>query len=116
MNPYTQVGKPMRLKTPLPDDTLMIERLAGEEAVSEPYTIHLDLLSTDSAVDPATLLRKPVSIVIDLESGDKRFMHGVVRRFIQLGRANGPRWCRGSGFSRSRATVASSSRRPCPTS
>jgi type VI secretion system secreted protein VgrG len=89
MNPYTQVGKPMRLKTPLPDDTLMIERLAGEEAVSEPYTIHLDLLSTDSAVDPATLLRKPVSIVIDLESGDKRFMHGVVRRFIQLGRANG---------------------------
>lgn len=89
MNSYTQVGKPMRLKTPLPDDTLMIERLVGEEAVSEPYTIHLDLLSTDSAVDAAKLLRKPVSVAIDLEAGGQRFFHGVVRRFVQLGRADG---------------------------
>ena len=89
MNAYTQDGKPMRLTTPLPDDTLMIERLAGEEAVSEPYAIHLDLLSTDSAIDPAALLRKPVSIAIDLESGKPRYIHGVVRRFIQLGRSSG---------------------------
>jgi type VI secretion system secreted protein VgrG len=86
---YTQAGKPMRFTSPLPDDTLMIERLVGEEAVSEPYVIHLDLLSTDSAIDSATLLRKPVSVVVDLESGGQRYFHGVVRRFAQLGRAEG---------------------------
>ncbi|MEP6990752.1 MAG: type VI secretion system tip protein TssI/VgrG [bacterium] len=89
MAPYTQVGKPMRLGTPLPDDTLMIERLAGEEAVSEPYVLHLDLASTDSAIDPATLLRKPVSVTIDLAAGGQRFIHGIVRRFVQLDRTDG---------------------------
>ena len=89
MNAYTQAGKPMRFSTPLPDDTLMIERLEGEEAVSEPYTIHLDLLSTDAGVDAAALLRKPVSVAIELESGKPRYFHGVVRRFVQLGRASG---------------------------
>ncbi len=89
MNPYTQAGKPMRLTTPLPDDTLLIERLVGEEALSEPYVIHLDLLSTDSTIDPATLLRKPVSIAVDLDAGGQRYFHGVVRRFVQLARADG---------------------------
>ena len=89
MNAYTQVGKPMRLSTPLPDDTLLIERLVGVEAVSEPYTIHLDLLSTDSAIDPAALLRKPVSIAVDLDAGGQRYFHGIVRRFLQLGRTDG---------------------------
>ena len=89
MNPYTQAGKPMRLTTPLPEDTLMIERLVGEEAVSEPFAIHLDLLSTDSTIDPATLLRKPVSVAVDLAAGGRRYFHGVVRRFVQLGRADG---------------------------
>ena len=89
MSAYTQEGKPMRFTTPLPDDTLMIERLEGEEAVSEPYALYLDLLSTDSAIDPAKLLRKPVSVAINLESGKPRYIHGVVRRFVQLGRAEG---------------------------
>ena len=89
MNPYTQAGKPLRLTTPLPDDTLLIERLVGEEAVSEPYVLHLDLLSTDSAIDPASLLRKPVSISVELDAGGERYFHGVVRRFVQLGRNDG---------------------------
>ncbi|MDQ2667568.1 MAG: type VI secretion system tip protein VgrG [Gemmatimonadota bacterium] len=79
----------MRLTTPLPDDTLMIERLVGEETVSEPFAIHLDLLSTDSAIDPATLLRKPVSVAVDLNAGGHRYFHGVIRRFVQLGRVDG---------------------------
>jgi type VI secretion system secreted protein VgrG len=79
----------MRLGTPLPADTLMLERLVGEEAVSEPFEIHLDLISTDSAIDPKKLLRKPVSVTVDLAAGGKRFFHGVVRRFVQLGRSDG---------------------------
>lgn len=86
---YTQAGKPMRLDTSLPADTLMLERLVGEEAVSTPYEIHLDLLSTDPAIDPKKLLRKPVSVTVDLASGGKRYFHGVVRRFVQLGRSGG---------------------------
>lgn len=86
---YTQVGKPMRFGTPLPADTLMLERLVGEEAVSTPFEIHLDLVSTDSAIDPKKLLRKPVSVTVDLAAGGQRFFHGVVRRFVQLGRSDG---------------------------
>ena len=89
MPTYTQAGKPIKLSSPLPEDTLLIERLVAQEAVSEPYTLHLDLLSTDSAIDPASVLRKPVSVTVALEAGGKRYFHGVVRRFVQLGRAGG---------------------------
>src|SRR4051812_3744032 len=80
---YTQDGRPLRLSTPLAKDTLLLETLSAHEAVSEPFELTLDLLSSDPKVDPDALLRKPVTITVDLEDGKQRFFHGFVRRLTQ---------------------------------
>ena len=78
---YTQVGRPMRVTSPLGDDALLLAGLAGEEGVSTPYRYALDLLSTDPAIDPATLLGQPLLVELDLPSGTVRMLHGLVSRF-----------------------------------
>src|SRR5262249_10271529 len=77
----------MRLTTPLGGDVLVIEGLSGSEFVSRPFEFTLDLLSDDAAVDPSKLLRKAMTVAVDLEGGKPRFFSGWVRRFVQLGRS-----------------------------
>jgi type VI secretion system secreted protein VgrG len=76
----------MRVSTPLGDDTLLLAALSGRESVSKPFELVLDLLSENAAIDPTTLLHKPVVVTIDVENDTQRFFHGLVRRFVQLGR------------------------------
>ena len=85
----TQVGKPLRVTTPLGADVLLVERLSGTEGMSMPYELTLDLLSLDQNIDPKALLRKAITIEVDMIAGGVRFFHGVIRRFTQLGRADG---------------------------
>jgi type VI secretion system secreted protein VgrG len=76
----------MRLTTPLGPDVLVIDKLKGDDYVSRPFEFTLDLLSDDAAINAAKLLRKPMSVAVDLEEGGQRFFHGLVRRFVQLDR------------------------------
>ena len=87
MASISQAGMPLRLKTPLPTDTLVLERLTGSEKVSDPFELQLDMISENASVNPKDLLFKPVCVTVDLPSGGQRYFHGVVRRFVQLGKA-----------------------------
>lgn len=82
----TQTGRPARLTTPLAADKLVLASLTGEEAMSSPYRFQLEMLSLDHGVDPATILRKPVSVALDLPGGRVRHFHGIVSRFAHRGR------------------------------
>ena len=84
---YTQANRPMRVETPLGPDALLLEGLSGVEGVSRPFSFRLDLLSEDDAVSPADLLRQSVTVTLTLAGGDERTFHGLVRRFVQEGRA-----------------------------
>jgi type VI secretion system secreted protein VgrG len=79
----------MRVSTPKGPaaDVLMLERLECTESVSDPFELVLHLLSTDASVDPKQLLRKPMVVSVDMGDGSLRYFHGMVRRFVQLGRA-----------------------------
>jgi type VI secretion system secreted protein VgrG len=84
---YTQANRPMRVETALGPDALLLEGMSGVEGVSRPFSFRLDLLSEDDAVAAADLLRTPVSVTLALPGGDERAFHGLVRRFVQEGRA-----------------------------
>jgi type VI secretion system secreted protein VgrG len=86
VQPFSQAERPIRLTTPLGGDTLVVEALSGTEQLSRPFEFRLDLLSTDGAIDPTALLRKPVTVIAQLEGGGERYFNGWVRRFVQLGR------------------------------
>ncbi|HUQ84042.1 MAG TPA: type VI secretion system tip protein TssI/VgrG [Gemmatimonadaceae bacterium] len=89
MAQFTQDNRPLRVSTPLGKNVLLLERWSGEEAVSVPFQFTLEMLSENSAVDPAALVRKPVAVTIVLPGGGERVVHGLVSRFTQLGRRAG---------------------------
>lgn len=82
----TQAGQPFRIDTTLGPDKLLLRGFEGVEAISTPYTFHVDLLSEDPNIDGAKLLRSPASLTFVLPDGSKRPIHGLIRRFAQLGR------------------------------
>ena len=52
MASFTQDKRPLRVRTGLGADALLLERFSGEEGVSTPFHFVLDMLSENAAVDP----------------------------------------------------------------
>ncbi len=86
---FTQAGRPFTVTTPLGADKLLLERFAGEEAVSAPFHFTLDMISKSNSIAADSLVRQPISINIELADGGSRVIHGRVSRFVQLGSADG---------------------------
>ncbi len=76
----------MRIDTDLGEDVLLLEGFAGEEEISTPFRFTLELLSENPSIDGERLLRSPAALTLRLADGSKRFVHGRISRFIQLGR------------------------------
>lgn len=85
MATMVQAGRPFQIFTPLAPDTLVLEKFAGVESVSAPFSFQVDLLSDKPDVASADLLRKPVHLTFELPGGQERVIHGLVNRFTQLG-------------------------------
>jgi type VI secretion system secreted protein VgrG len=89
MPTYTQDGRPMRIDTPLGPDELLLLGFTGTEALSEPFAFTVDLLSEKPDIAAADLLRQACTLTLLTAEGEKRFLHGCVRRFVQAGRVEG---------------------------
>ncbi len=87
MPEYTQDGRPFQLETPLGKDKLLLIRWYGEERVSSLYKFVVEAWSEDADIDVKKLLLKPVSLKLELESGEKRTIGGIVKRFVNAGPA-----------------------------
>ena len=87
MAKYSQAKRPMRIDTTLGADVLLLAAFTGEEGISTPFYYTLDLLSEDASIDAKKLLRSPATVTLDLVDGSKRYVHGLIRRFVQLGRS-----------------------------
>ncbi|HEX9108153.1 MAG TPA: type VI secretion system tip protein TssI/VgrG [Longimicrobiales bacterium] len=81
--PILETARQLLLKTPLGPDKLLCLAATGSDALSQCYTLHLELASEDVAVDGSELLRKRVTLSLELPDGSTRSIHGMVRRFLQ---------------------------------
>jgi type VI secretion system secreted protein VgrG len=79
--------RPIQATTPMGKDLVAIS-FTGEEALSQPFLFTIDFLSTNYSVSADKLLGKAVSMsILPVDGGSKpRLVHGVVRRFVALGR------------------------------
>src|SRR5581483_4871091 len=82
MSTFTQTG-PFKVTSPLGGDTLLFSGMSGEEAVSTPFVFTVDLLSEKETILATQILRKPLVVALDIGDGSTRYIHGLVRRFIQ---------------------------------
>ncbi len=86
----TQEDRLIKLKTPLGDDFLLIERLTATEGISQLYSIELELVHAEeeegyvpTSVSNQQILGKGVSISIKQSDGTSRMFHGIVQQFFQ---------------------------------
>ena len=81
----TQAHRNFELKTPLGKDVLLLQRMSGTEALSEPYLWHLELLSEKGDLKAEDILGQKVCVTFTSATGRKRHFHGLVTKFSQGG-------------------------------
>jgi type VI secretion system secreted protein VgrG len=80
----TQAHQPLSLSTPIGPDALLLERMSGLEAISEPFHYRLDLLAPGpSPVSFSSILGQSVTISVALDDGSTRYISGVVGSFTE---------------------------------
>jgi type VI secretion system secreted protein VgrG len=91
--PMKQDDRRLVLKTPLGEDVIELTAFSGIEEFSRLFSYHLEMVSHNTAVEPAQIVGKPVSFGVKLANGDPRWFNGFVNRFFasdedQKGRRN----------------------------
>src|SRR6185437_15715795 len=82
----TQTGCLLSLTTPFGADVLLLEGFGGNEAISAPFRFDLRMRSTNTALDPQTLIGKSATVALSgPSSASPRFFNGIVTRFAQVG-------------------------------
>ncbi len=66
-------------------DSLFVLRMGGYESLGRPFDYELDLLSEDPNLDLASFLGQPLTVKLEVQSGDFRFFNGIVTHFKHTG-------------------------------
>jgi type VI secretion system secreted protein VgrG len=74
-----------QLTTVLGADVLLIARLVGREAISEPFEFKLTMHSTKGDILASKILRSKATVSIEVGDSGTRYFNGVFRDFVQGG-------------------------------
>jgi type VI secretion system secreted protein VgrG len=80
---YKQENRLMELSTPLGKDVLLLQELRGREGLSQMFRFDLHLLSEEKAIKYEDIVGKKVTITLRHGDKKKRYINGVVSRFVQ---------------------------------
>ena len=84
---YTQANRAFRFAAGGAKDLLIVQSFQVDEGLSRPYRVTVDLLSEDDAkVKPASLVRSPATLTLDLVGSGERTIHGIINRFARVGK------------------------------
>jgi len=81
--PRTQQHRAMAVGTPLGDDVLLLQSFSITEQLGRPFTMSLDLLSEDHAVDFNAMVGQNVTVRLETVHGGTRYFNGLVCGFAQ---------------------------------
>jgi type VI secretion system secreted protein VgrG len=85
--PYTQTDRLIAIDTPLGDDVLLLQSLAGQEGVSRLFSFNLDLLSEHASISFEDIVGQQITASVTLGDGSQRCFNGYVSQFLQGGSA-----------------------------
>ncbi|MFI5023466.1 MAG: type VI secretion system tip protein TssI/VgrG [Alphaproteobacteria bacterium] len=80
---YTQDGKFIRIQVSgLETDKLLLNGVVGQEAISQPFSYQLQMLSTDFAVKAEDVVGKLATLMIERTKDAYRFYSGFITNFV----------------------------------
>jgi type VI secretion system secreted protein VgrG len=80
---YTQENRLIAIETPLGPDALLLRQFSGTETVSRLFSYRLTLLSENHRIAFTDIIGRNVTLSIILNSGEQRFINGIVASFSQ---------------------------------
>jgi type VI secretion system secreted protein VgrG len=82
MSGFSQNNSPLRLHTPLPENTLLPVRLSAREKLGEPFSFLVEMVSSKGAVIPFDqLIGHSASVAATLPGAVERHFHGEIWSF-----------------------------------
>ena len=82
---YKQVNSYLSVATPLGADVLLLTGMHGEEGISNLFHFDLEMISGDAGLDFSQVVGKSATVSLNLDESTKRYVNGVVTRFVQTG-------------------------------
>ena len=82
---FDQTGRPLKVSTPFGTNNVVCENFSGEEHISGLFRFDLELLSTESNLDPKKIVGQSVDIEIETADGDWRPFNGICKSFQYKG-------------------------------
>ncbi len=82
---FQQTNAALSLTTPFGADVLLLDSLQGQEALSQPFSFALSMRSSDTGLDPATIVGAMVTVKFAPKDCPVRYLHGMVSRFMYAG-------------------------------
>lgn len=82
---FMQTDRPLQITTPLGKDAVLLEKIAGTEAISELFRFQLDLLA-EKTIPFDRLLGQKVTVMLEVPGSPTRYFNGIISRLIQDGR------------------------------
>lgn len=92
MGRFSQQGRAIAITTPLGPDALLLDRITGTEAVSEPFRFRLDLLAeVGTQIDFDRVLGHAATVCLRPPNHSQRFVHGIISELSEGVRVIGPK-------------------------
>ena len=81
----TQTNRKVQITTPLGKDALLVSRFSGAEQMNTLFQFNIELFSEKADLSADDILGKDVTVKYEPPKGAKRFFHGFVTEFSQVG-------------------------------
>lgn len=85
MSGIDQASRAVRIHTALPDNSLALHSLSGNEQLSELFNYTVDCVSENASLDLYDVLGMPIGIEFDTDKDGIRHMHGLVSEAAHVG-------------------------------
>jgi len=82
---FTQENSYLSITTPLGADALVLMGMHGEEGISSLFYFDLEMVSGDAGLDFSQVVGKVATVTLNIDQTNKRYVNGVVTRFVQTG-------------------------------
>ncbi len=82
---FTQTNAVLSVTTPFGADVLLLDSFQGVESISQLFKFTLGMRSSNTGLDPATIIGASVTVKIAIPEGPVRFFNGIVSRFMHAG-------------------------------
>lgn len=77
----------LQMTTSLGRDVLVPTSISGHEAISQPFSYRVQMVSEQPGIDPDALLHQPGCVVLRRAEDPARYFHGIFQEFAAAGQA-----------------------------